>query len=133
MSNAPPVRPSCRALKRRATTKRRERARLQPPRPIDTMSTIEEETIAKLQAILAELNAMTPLSPAGTPGRTPEEHEEWMRRHKAITDRMRQAELQALATLPAFVSAPLFAINQRALELFGAIPERTESEENPNA
>lgn len=92
------------------------------------MSTIEQETIAELQAILAELQAMTPLPPAATPGRTTEEHEEWMTRHKAITDRMRKAELQALATLPAFVASCLFAINQRALELFNAIPERKSEE-----
>ena len=94
--------------------------------------TIEEETIAQLRAILAELQAQAPLSPAGTPGRTQEEHEIWMTRHKAIMDAMRKAELLAHATLPASVAVVLFGINQRALELFNAIPER-ESEGQSNA
>jgi hypothetical protein len=97
------------------------------------MSSIIRDTAAALGEIYAELAAMEPLTPAGQPSRTPEEHAAWMAKHQSILDLMHKAEIEARAALPHEVAMALWHVNQRALELFGTVPERTKESEEPNA
>lgn len=78
---------------------------------------LHEYEIKELQRILTELEALEPLSSAHSEQAT-KEHEEWMKRHKQITDLGRRAEYIALLTVPLDIYMLLGKIETRKGVLF---------------
>lgn len=73
-------------------------------------------TVARLQELLSELEAMTPLAPACSPEALAD-HENWMKANERIRELARKAEYAALMTVPAEVAEVLDAIDTRKLVL----------------
>jgi hypothetical protein len=78
---------------------------------------MHEEIVAKLQAYLDELEAMTPLAHPDAVGATGD-HDAWLRKSKFIQDQVLAAEYEALVALPRPVYEMLTKIRKQASLLY---------------
>jgi hypothetical protein len=82
----------------------------------DAESIILEYTVSQLQAVLAELEAMTPLAPPAS-SEAVANHAAWMEQHEQMRNLARKAEVMALLTVPPEIQKVLSEISDRQLAL----------------
>jgi dihydroneopterin aldolase len=80
-------------------------------------------TVARLQELLSELEALPPLPKACTPEALAD-HDNWMKRHEQVCELVRKAEYAALTAVPAEVAEALEAVYERKRALLHLRPQQ---------